>query len=201
MDFSAFLPHVLQYTPGCPESLAIDHIRKAARMFCARTQCWNFEDRLLTGNGQDVYPLPVDDDIERVKLTALRVDGTTYTTVDATRGRSWGRDQNSSRFGFLSAPSEITVNPVPRSDDREIFMQLSVKPSLTSTEWPDELAEYIDDIAHGAVSSLAGIPKEAWTDRQVASDHYAMFMQRCSAVSINVARGYQSRRKCMQRFI
>lgn len=48
-----FLPRVLPYVPGCPEVLAVAHLRDAAIEFCERTKCWRaISSVALSANGQ-----------------------------------------------------------------------------------------------------------------------------------------------------
>ena len=77
---------------------------------------------------------------------------------------------------------------------------MSLKPSLSSTELPDFLAEYTEDIAHGAIASLCVLPAPLGNDK-LAHVHGMMFNDRCATVAHKVSKGFQSRRKVIRRFL
>lgn len=64
--FTDLLPKVLPSVPGCPQPLAIQHIRDAAIRVCERTLAWRYTQpkfNLLPGVHEYLYDKPVDSEI------------------------------------------------------------------------------------------------------------------------------------------
>jgi hypothetical protein len=192
VTFDDFLPEVLPYVEGCPDAVAVNHIIKAARTFCARTLVWNYdtEEPTLTVIGQTVYPIDLDSDQERVKILSAWLDDAEIEVLDQSSGRRSQRRGACSSFIYAPNAIDLVLQPAPTADDQRIDLQLAVKPSLTATEWPDDLAEHVTDIAHGAISSLCMLPRVSWTNLVLAATERAMFKDRIGTVGFNVSRGF-----------
>lgn len=193
MTFDEFLSHVLPSVAGCPDSVALDHIIKAARNFCARTLVWNEESEFpaLTIIGESVYPLDMDEDQERVKLLAAWIDNVPVRVLDIATGISESK-RTGGAFMYLANSLDLTIRPVPSIAGQAIVTHLALKPSLLAVNWPDELAEHVTDIAHGAIASLCRLPRQQWTDRATALDEEIQFNQRIGVVGFNVAAGFSA---------
>lgn len=64
--FTDLLPKVLPSAPGCPQPLAVQHIRDAAIRVCERTLAWRYTQPrfdLLPGVHEYVYDKPVDTEV------------------------------------------------------------------------------------------------------------------------------------------
>lgn len=67
--FTDLLPKVLPSVPGCPQPLAIQHIRDAAIRTCERTLAWRYAQptyNLLPGVHEYPYSKPMDTDVHVV---------------------------------------------------------------------------------------------------------------------------------------
>jgi hypothetical protein len=195
VDLDAFLPLILPYVPGCPDATAKDHAIKAGRIFCSKTRCWAYETAIvLTQPGVTTYALDIDDgEMERVRLLSASIDGRPLTVLDARDGRSLAREGGYSCDSvWLDNGTDVGFLPAPTVGGAKLVLQIAVKPALTATEWPDELAEYLDDVAHGAISSLTAMPRVAWRDTDTAQYHEARFRERIAAVGFNSTFGYAS---------
>jgi hypothetical protein len=192
VKWADFLPQVLPYTPGCPDLLAVDHIRSAAREFAGETGCWNYMTApVVTRAGVAIYPLDVDSSQERVRLIGHALLGTCrYDVVDGMLGRAQARTQRGGRFVYLEGPQDVVIYPPPVVDGEPLVLQLAVRPSMTADYWPDDLAEHVNDIAQGAVATLCRLPKKEWSDRQQAKDAFELFQQAKGTVAWQVATGY-----------
>lgn len=198
MIWDEFYSHVLPWVEGCPDMVALDHIKKAAREFCARTNCWNREpETLLTTANVDVYPLDLDEGSELVKLMGLVIDGSEYETPTQIKGRLMRKRAQHGQFAYIEGKQDLVVYPAPNVDGLDIFMQMSIKPSLTAEEFDDELIEYVPDIAHGAIASLCTLPRKAWTSLDQAELHTGKFNSRITSVALATSNGNnnQSRRR------
>lgn len=64
--FTDLLPKVLPSVPGCPQPLAVQHIRDAAVRVCERTLAWRYVQPkfdLLPGVHEYLYDKPIDSEI------------------------------------------------------------------------------------------------------------------------------------------
>jgi hypothetical protein len=192
VKWSDFLPQVLPFTPGCPDMLAIDHIRSAAREFAGETGCWNYETApVLTKAGVAIYPLDLDSQQERVRLIGhAYLDRCRYDVLDGMLGRARARTQSGGRFVYLEGPQDVVVYPPPAVDGQQLVLTLAVRPSAGADTWPDDLGEHVNDIAQGAISTLCRLPKKEWSDRQQAKDAFELFQQAKGTVAWQVATGY-----------
>jgi hypothetical protein len=192
MEWDAFLPHVLPSARSCPDGLAIDHVIKAARMFCERTLAWSYACEPIFSAAQvGDYALQLGDGEELVRVLAATVAGREVDVLRGSAGRAAMRQRRSRGFIYMATGQlSFTVNPVPGADDIEIVTDIAVKPALAAQEWPDDLAQYIDDIAHGAIATLCLLPKCDWTDNNLAAAQGGLFEGRIDAVKRDVERGY-----------
>lgn len=192
------LTHVLPYVGGCPESVAVDHLVKAAREFCDRTRVWNYAcDPILAEAGKSRYTLQFDAGTELVKVFSITVSDADYPVVPSHRGRPMAR-LGMGNFATISGPQDFQLSPAP-GEGEPIVADIAVKPTLTNpADWPDDLAPYVDDIAHGAVATLSLIPRQEWTDIDAAAQHRAMFTDRIYTVSKLLWRGYGSNHVTMR---
>lgn len=64
--FTDLLPKILPSAPGCPQPLAVQHIRDAAIRVCERTLAWRYVQpkfNLLPGVHEYIYDKPVDSEV------------------------------------------------------------------------------------------------------------------------------------------
>ncbi len=189
MTWDDFLPEVLPYVVGCGEALAINHIIKAAREFCAGTLVWQVEAQVATVAGQPTYTFPLATGLEVVRLLNVSVDGTDYLVPNRSNGRRLARAFVSD-VATLSGPKAITLSVAPSVAGKPILVECAVKPTLAAETWPDALAEHVTDIAPGAISSLCLLPKVDWTDPSTAAIQRVLFNDRKSTVGHKVSKGF-----------
>lgn len=193
MNFDDFLPKVIPYVPGCPDAVAIEHIRESARDFCARTLLWEVQSEpVKTRAGIVMYPLDLDDQQERIKVMKAWLDGHEIEVVDPQLGRAMAHRGYGS-FLYMDSPVDLVMYPAPTRAGQLIVVQMAVKPTLSADEWPDDFAEYMTDIAYGAVATLCRLPKKTWSDRQMAIDSGMHFVDRVQTVGMRVAQGFTGR--------
>lgn len=195
MTFDDFLTHVLPYTPGCPDAVAVDHVRKAARAFCSRTLVWNYAANPIAAEaGKANYTLQLGDDQELVRVLLVEVDGTEYEIPSGSRGRQLVR-YGGCNVCVMQGAQDFTLAPAPQIDGLEIITDIAVKPSLAGNYWPDDFAEFVPDIAAGAIASLCLIPKVEWSDVATAQVQQSVFNGRIGTVGTKVSKGLGSTSK------
>lgn len=195
MKFDDFLPHVLPSVAGCPDTLALDHILKAARTFCARTLVWNYSTPPFAAEvGQANYTLQIPEDQELVRLLLADVGGNEYATPDGPAGRRAAR-QLCGNYVVMQGLRDFILSPAPSVDGVEVITDVAVKPTMATTDWPDDLTEYVVDIAAGAIATLCLLPRVEWTNEKLAGLQMGLFNNRISTVGLKVSRGLSSGRK------
>lgn len=190
MKFDDFLSSVLPYVTGCPDSLALDHIKKAARGFCARTLVWNYSCRPISATaGLANYTLLIGEHEEVVRVLRCEVNGTEYAVPNAAIGRAATRSMTGNLCTLSGGINDFTLSPAPWDDGLEIIMDVAVKPSMRAEDWPDDLAEHVEAIASGAIATLCAIPKKEWSDDLTSKNEMAKFNDRIGTMAIKVSRG------------
>lgn len=188
MKFDSILPHVLPSVKGCPDALAVDHIIKAARVFCARTLVWQYDTTILSAAGIARYTLQIEDEQELVRVLLVEVGEQPYSIPSGAEGRRLAR-RGEGYFCTMVGSQDFVLSPPPGADDLPIVTDIAVKPSFDAVSWPDDFEEYVTDIVHGAVASLCAIPSQDWTDANTAAVQQGLFMGRINTVALKVERG------------
>jgi len=189
VTFDDFLPHVLPSVEGCPDEVARDHVVKAAREFCGRTLVWNYATTPIAAEaGKANYTLQLAADRELVRVLMVDVDGVEYVVPNAVTGRAAQR-RACGRVCIVQGPQDFTLVPAPDIEGTPIVTEIAVKPKLTSNYWPDDLAEHVSDIAHGAIATLCMLPRKEWTETSIAAAEQTMFSARISTVGAKISRG------------
>ncbi len=190
MLMTEFLPHVLPSVPGCPELLALDHVIKAARKFCASTLIWNLTlPPIVAQKGETEYTLQLAPGQELVRLMYVEVDGQEYDVPSGPQGRRYARRSNGQVVTMVGS-QDFTLTPAPGATGAVILTDAAIKPTLDATTFPDDFAEYLSDIAAGAISTLCLLPDNAWTNEKLAGIEDGIFRQRINVVSIKITQGF-----------
>lgn len=185
------LPNILPYVDGCPDSLAVDHLIKAARKFCSATLVWNYESPPISASaGLGLYTLQIGRGEELVRLISCEVNGASYEVPSGMTGRAMQR-KNSGNTCVLLGNNDFTLKPAPYLDGHQIVTDVAVKPAFENpAEWPDDLEEFIADLSSGAIASLCSLPKTTWNDPDTAAEQGDRFTDRISTVAFKVSKGF-----------
>lgn len=191
MKWDDMLRHVLPSATGCPDTLALDHLVRAARMFCARTLAWNYETTPTdSAAGVARYTLQMGQGQELVRLLAVEFNGQAYDVPPGPKGRAMQRS-GSGYTAVLEGNNDFVLNPAPYLDGKQIITEIAVKPALDSPAlWPDDLEEHVEALADGALATLLRLPDKTWTNSQAADDAQGRFQDRISTVAFKVTKGF-----------
>lgn len=191
MEWEAFLPHVLPDAKGCPDDEAIAAVIKAAREFCRETLAWSYETSpILTGAGVKEYALQLGEGEDLVRLLNVSVGGCDYPVRRGAHARAIVRHARGDRIAYMNGPLSFHLNPTPGADGVAIVTDIAVMPSLSARQWPDDLAEYLEFVARGAVARLCEADGEDWTSDKTATLARGEFAQHMADVKREVERGY-----------
>lgn len=189
MMFEDILTSVLPWVEGCPDTVALDHIKKAARGFCARTLVWNYSCRPISATSAlATYTVLIGEHEEMVRMLRCEVNGTAYQVPNPTLGRSLVRSL-SGHICAVGGNNDFTLSPAPWQDGVQIITDVAVKPTMTATIWPDDLSEHVEAIAAGAVATLCAIPKKEWSDSDAAARKLGEFNDRVGTIAIKTSKG------------
>jgi hypothetical protein len=198
MDWDEALVHVMPNVPGCPESVALDHIIKAARIFAAKSSVWRrVTHPVKTVANRRTYAMDINKPFEElVKIKEAAIGTDQYDVLDAISGAARQRRESSQRFVYVpSGREDIIINPAPSLTGDEIVLTLVLKPGLSAPTVPEELEDFIEDISHGAIASLCSLPMKTapWADDKQATLHASIFTKRIGAAASLVSGGYGAR--------
>lgn len=170
--WSDFLPGVLQYASGCPDPVAEDQVRKAARRLCEKAAVWVGD--LAAVNvwaGVAEYDLvAAEDGAWVVRPTHLACKGGPLrleieARMDAECPGWRGATGTACRY-LLPRPGVARLYPVPIADAAlALTGRAQLKPSATAEECPDALLEAWEEvICDGALEKLLAMPRREWSD-------------------------------------
>lgn len=193
MNYEDLIPYVAPYVGNCPRNTLVHHIRLAVIEFCRRTHVWNEQlADISTINGTFNYSLGLPDGSELVKIFEADI-GTVINALvlNAARAKRELARKSTSTFAWTPDMVSLSVNPPSSVDGDIISVEVSLKPSLASTSFPDEVGnQYGQDIGHGAAASLLRMPKVDWRDPQAAADENTLFEQAIARASRQRTKGF-----------
>jgi hypothetical protein len=196
--WDVFYPKVLPDVLGCPEPLADEHLRDAARRFCAETRCWREDlDRIRTIAGRASYDLLYPDEADAVTLIGATLEGfdigldvpDATTMGERRRGNSGGRRLRTTDLRTL------TLLPTPAASGADLRIEALLQPSQAATGVPDAIGDrYLLEIATGALATLLVANKAPWTNPALADLKEKQFRRAIGCVKSAVWRGHSNSR-------
>lgn len=186
MKFEAMTPYVLPSLGGCTEDLAIRHLRLAARDFFARTGVWKETlPDVQTAADTTVYPMAVPDGAEFARLLEVSVDGEPVDElVTQQQGNAYLRDEEDCSAAWVIEQRDLGLYMPSPVADVAIVVEAVLRPTLTSTEVPDQYAEqHLEGIVHGALARLLALPRVPWQSAQDAANERAEFESAITAAA------------------
>jgi len=195
MQWSEFNPYVAPYVIGCPDPLIEQHARLAAIEFCRRTSCWQKTlDPVVTDGVSNLVELENETGLQIIKIKAVSVDGRSHPVTDSSNGLKLARSGSTQNYCFTQDNKTLHISPLQVSG---IAVQVDavLAPSRTAATLDDVIgAEYLHDIALGAITSLMRLPKQPWTDYNAAGIYSTQFTSRIATVAAKVSRGFMAQK-------
>lgn len=191
-----FVPEVKPYLVGCPEPMAIMHIRHAAIEFCEKSRYWreNLTPINAVANTSS-YTLAPPADALIWDVVSVRHNGKELSSAieDDITGNDWrSQTATDARSWFAGERDNIRLVPTPSaSGTANIDVRAVVKPSRTTNNLPKQLYDnYLEHIAAGAMARLMAIDNVEWSNPSMVARHENVFMAGVDKAAIEAAKGY-----------
>lgn len=189
MKWSDFGPYVLPHVIGCPDPTMEQHVRLAAIEFFRRTLSWReVLDAVLT-DGTEWVELEPPRQTQIIKIKSVSVAGRAFPLVETAHGMELARADTGREFVFTQDGRTLAVFPIQKPGIH-VVAEVALTPGITATTLQDALAyQHMQDIAHGAIASIARIPGQVFTDPSNSQAQQTLFERRISAVAAKHSRG------------
>lgn len=191
-EFEDAYQHVMPYVPGAPDQTVLYHLRQSAIDWCTRTLCWQSDlDTIPTVIDQDTYEIPIPIDSSLVKILGWNIDaGEPLACTTAAIGRKLKLCGSGADALWTPDKISVVVNPTPAEAGKEILLNVALKPTQDALEMPTFIYEqYIQHISAGAIARIAALPRQPWTDLQLAAMKGGEFEQTLNRTASAVSRG------------
>jgi hypothetical protein len=189
MQWSEFNPYVLPYVMGASNPLIEQHVRLASIDWCRRTACHQASMDPLISFGSSELEMEADTGLKIIKIKAVAVDGKNYYLVDSVGGLLMVRSQSPEEFCFTRDNKTLHVYPAPVAGIT-VVVDAILTPTITATSLDDIVgADYLQDIALGAIASLQRVPGQPFSDLNSSAVMQGQYQARVASIAAKVARG------------
>lgn len=157
------------FVPGAPDNAIEFAVRESARRFCSLSWFLRRSINVTLVDGTDTYTLtPADDEEEVIGVHAVDLN---EQPLDSTRPELAPEESGTPKCFYFEPTDQLTLYPTPDDGVAGELLQvrIAVQPTLDATTIADELVrEYRQCIAEGAVAWLMNVPKQPWSDPNMA---------------------------------
>lgn len=157
------------FVPGAPDPTIEFAVRESARKFCSLSWFARRSISVAMAEDQAVYALtPTSEDEEVIGVEAVELDD---KPLDPTKPELVDTTSGTPTCWYFEPEDSLTLNPTPDSgsDGDSILVRIAVQPTLTTEVIADDIVrEYRQCIADGAIAWLMNVPKQPWSDPQMA---------------------------------
>lgn len=212
VDYEAFYEYVLPEVHGCPKSMAKTAIRDSVIEFCDQSMLWTAPSATTDiVEGEARYAFAERDDGAIVNtLIFAAVEDNPIKIISAHSlsqyAPEWRNYESSSPdVIFMDTHNTIRLVGTPtESIENGLYLEVSLKPSRTSTTCPEFILEnWAETIAHGALARLKAMVGRTWADGSMVSYHRNEFRSGLSRARSAMQKSRQVESKTMfaQNFI
>lgn len=144
------------HVPGCPDPVADQELRRAAREFFRRTRAWAvWLDAVTTVTGTRTYDLDLPSDSQVVRFEKATVNGEPIDVLSVNQLSKDIESDSIEQSGLATVDRETFTITDGYQDGASVKVRVSLMPSKQSYGIPDELFyRYSDDIVEGAKRNL-----------------------------------------------
>ena len=208
--FSAMVPEISAFLPGCPD-LAIERtVRKMAIDLCQRGRVWTLDlIPIAMVVAEPTYALVPDVsyaeviDIFDAYLLDSEGDKTpiTWKPYKAVRAGhpSWPQD-DAGRPQFITTNMTGYASLVPVPDlAGDVYVKAYMRPTTTATELPTWLyAEFQRELFHSTLHELMAMPERSWSNPKLADYHGKQWTYLLSQATIRAGQEYNTDSQAVQ---
>lgn len=187
------IPRIAARALSAPEPVIYDAIIHAAQRFCERTRIWREEDSFQTGDSGFEYACApygaIIHEIESAYFDGVKLKETSISWLDD-QIPTW-RDRNLSNPRYITQTEPNTVRLVPAGIGT-VKLNLILKPGNDAEELPDFLIDnYRRAIIDGALGEVLSIPKQEFSDPQLAIYYMQRFESKLDQLATQGIQGQQ----------
>lgn len=193
MTYDDVLPYFVTDVLGAPEPTMLQHVQLAAEEFFRRTLLWQQPlDPIRIREGARTYEVELDNGVVLNKLLVAFADDRQLALCERTTAKRLLANNDACWFAYTDSPTAIGTSDLGGSQILKV--EASLKPSITATSIPDEYAEYASDIALGAAARTLMVPRQVWTNPQLAAIKAQEFNARLGVIALQQAKGFSRAR-------
>ena len=194
-----FLVYIKPHISGCPDSMLLEYIKRAAIDFCAKSHVYVLDaDPITVIADTDTYDLEFSGKAVTPLAIYFSKIGTAvlYETSEyelSHISETWQTDTGSPTHRFMTRDGKIRLWKTPTAAESDsLECEVIVKPTIVATGVDDFIFnEYALVINDNALFILKQMPERKWTDLQSASMHYQMYRRELSRIKGQI---FKSRR-------
>ncbi len=203
MTFDSLLPRILPSVKGCPDILAITHMRQAYIEFCENTLAWTAwltPIESVANDGSYAMVLPASSAL--VKLIEFKVDGREADVTTPAKGRSMLLNDSGAQVAWTEDRVNVNVSPVPGVDGIVYDLRAALKPTQAAAAIDDTLGEhYSEHLVDGTLARLLEIEGVPWENQQRAAMRRDRFAGAMADVGLRVSKGFSSGQRRTKPFL
>lgn len=169
-----FYDYTKVFLPGIPELLMDQCLRSAAIEFFKQTETMTAVEILPLVANQSIYITdnpPLTDTARVLELeltTGQKLHPITRVELQ-TKTYAWSAQVGEPTHFLQLSPRQIRMFPIPENAG-QARISMVLQPTRDSVGVEDEyFDEYVEMIAHGAISRAAGVPQKPWTNLELAN--------------------------------
>ena len=203
--YEDLIPDVMPEAPGCPTAIVQRHLRDTLRHFCRESWFWKENLKPITllpftegAIGTYVYDLTealaepadvvgVDHLMYKGSLLASGSMGAMDSCVNGWRQQIG----ETPRMYVMTGPRHVRF--VPASDRAQaiaITGRVVVMPAMTANSFGDDLLNFNDALAAGALARLQKMANKEWSDRESAEINQSLYEDGLSLAKLEAMRDY-----------
>jgi len=194
--YESLLPEILPMVPGCPDALAIQHIRSSVIELCEKASVYQQElDAISTVANMYEYEFdaPLSTSVHKIVWGVLSGDSLEPVTSGMLEQRipNWRNQTGSPEYIIKNNLTTFWIAPVPSaSTANSLIVRVALKPTYTSTSCDDTImSDYRDTIINGAVGRLLRMPAKEWSDVSSASVYFGFYNEGITSAEQRGRRG------------
>lgn len=189
--WSRFYPDLLMHVPGCPDPVADQELRRAAREFFRRTRAWAvWLDAVVTASGARTYDLDIPSDSQVVRIEKATVNGEPFNLLSVTQLTKDIETESSEQSGVATIDRETFTLTDGYPDGTSVKVRVSLMPSKQAYGIPDELFyRYSDDIVEGAKRNLMLFANTSFSNASMATVAGGLFEAAINNKTVDAWRG------------